>query len=202
VSHFTIDKGETWSACSGLPEGILVAADGVNPLRFYAFDPVAGKLLFSTNGAVRFESAEFKFAAAPATGSGPGFDVTRRAKLSATPGAEGDLWLAFGGNGLWHSTNGGAGFMRLENVDGAMALGFGLSTEKTYPMLFLFGTIGGQQGIFHSGDTGKTWSRINDDDHQFGWIDKIAGDPRITGRVYLATSGRGIIYGDPVSSSK
>ena len=41
--------------------------------------------------------------------------------------------------------------------------------------------------------------RVNDDTHQFGSITRIAGDPRLFGRVYLATGGRGIIYGEPKS---
>src|SRR5262249_28309780 len=44
---------------------------------------------------------------------------------------------------------------------------------------------------------GGTWVRINDDQHQWGTANAaIAGDPRVYGRVYIATNGRGIIYGD------
>ena len=40
--------------------------------------------------------------------------------------------------------------------------------------------------------------RINDDQHQWGRAGDtaITGDPRIYGRVYIGTNGRGIIYGD------
>ncbi len=34
--------------------------------------------------------------------------------------------------------------------------------------------------------------------HQWGLIHCVAVDPRIYGRVYLGTHGRGILYGDPV----
>jgi hypothetical protein len=51
--------------------------------------------------------------------------------------------------------------------------------------------------LFRSVDAGETWVRINDDSHQFGWINHVTGDPRVYGRVYFATGGRGIIYGDP-----
>ena len=44
---------------------------------------------------------------------------------------------------------------------------------------------------------GATWVLINDDQHRYGWISMIIGDPRTYGRVYLGTGGRGIIYGDP-----
>jgi hypothetical protein len=53
------------------------------------------------------------------------------------------------------------------------------------------------EGIFRSTDIGATWVRVNDDEHQYGYINRLTGDPRVFGRVYLATSGRGVVYGDP-----
>ena len=41
------------------------------------------------------------------------------------------------------------------------------------------------------------WVRINDDQHQWGLLLHITGDPRLYGRVYVGTHGRGIVHGDP-----
>jgi hypothetical protein len=57
--------------------------------------------------------------------------------------------------------------------------------------------VAGVRGIFRSDNEGASWVRINDDQHQYAWTGKaITGDPRVYGRVYFATNGRGIIYGD------
>lgn len=197
VPYFTTDRGQTWNECGGLDAGIRVVADAQDSMRFYAYDPQAGKLLASTNGGVSFTSTPATFPMSLGSRSGFGFDIPSGADLSVTPGQSGDLWLAFGTNGLWHSTDGGNHFVRFENVAAALAFGFGCPPSgRSFPALFLFGNVGTQHGIFRSDDAGQSWIRLNDDQHQFGWITKLTGDPRVFGRVYLATTGRGIIYGD------
>ena len=57
--------------------------------------------------------------------------------------------------------------------------------------------VEGVRGVYRSDDFGGTWTRINDDQHQWGLILQGAGDPRIYGRVYVGTHGRGVVYGDP-----
>jgi photosystem II stability/assembly factor-like uncharacterized protein len=69
---------------------------------------------------------------------------------------------------------------------------------KTIPP-FLWPQGGGDAaaGLYRSDDEGATWVRINDAQHQWGnRFECIAGDPRIYGRVYVGTNGRGILYGD------
>ena len=120
--------------------------------------------------------------------------------LSATPGLEGDLWVAFRTNGLYHSTNAGATFTKLDTVQEAYSLGFGKAAPgKKYPALYLAGKAGNLQALFRSDDAGESWVRINDDQHQYGSINAVTGDPRVYGRVYFATGGRGVIYGDRVA---
>jgi photosystem II stability/assembly factor-like uncharacterized protein len=184
----TVDGGHHWTNCLGTSPRQRVIADPVNSSRFYAFDARSGKILASTNGASSFGETAAAF---PPT-AGPGDAV-----LSATPGLEGDLWLALCENGLYHSTDGGATFTKAGAVQNARSLGFGKAAGGSkFPTLYLAGTVGNISGLFRFVDTGATWSRINDDQHQYGAICHVTGDPRIFGRVYFATVGRGIIYGD------
>jgi xyloglucan-specific exo-beta-1,4-glucanase len=82
-------------------------------------------------------------------------------------------------------------------------LGFGKAAPgASYPAIYLVGVVGGVQGIFRSTDEGASWLRINDDQHQYGWIGQtITGDPHVFGRVYLGTNGRGILTGGPAGGS-
>ena len=100
--------------------------------------------------------------------------------------------------GLWHSTDRGATFARVAGVDEADTIGFGRAAPgQAYPALYASARIGGVRGIFRSDTAGATWVRINDDAHQWGWTGSaITGDPRVYGRVYVGTNGRGIVYGD------
>lgn len=187
--QYTTGFGTSWSASGGIPSGAIVESDRVDPKTFYGFK--SGKFYVSSDGGATFT-------ASAATGLPSGDSV----RFKALPGAKGDVWLAGGASdgayGLWHSTDGGASFTKLSNVDQADTIGFGkAATGASYQTLYTSAKIGGVRGIFRSTDKGASWTRINDDAHQWGWTGgAITGDPRIYGRVYIATNGRGIIYGD------
>jgi hypothetical protein len=187
--QYSTGFGNAWQASSGIPAGAIVESDRVDPRTFYGFK--SGKFYVSTDGGATFTASS-------ASGLPSGDSV----RFKALPGTKGDIWLAGGATdgayGLWHSTDGGASFTKLSNVAQADTIGFGkAATGASYQTLYTSAKIGGVRGIFRSTDKGATWTRINDDAHQWGWTGgAITGDPRIYGRVYIATNGRGVIYGD------
>ncbi|MFV0132718.1 cellulose binding domain-containing protein [Streptomyces sp. HMX87] len=187
--HHSTGFGTSWQASSGIPAGAIVESDRVDPKRFYGFK--SGAFYVSTDGGATFEKS-------PATGLPTGDSV----RFKALPGGKGDVWLAGGEPdgpyGLWHSTDGGASFTKLANVDEADTIGFGKAAPgASYQTLYTSAEIGGVRGIFRSTDKGASWTRVNDDAHQWGWTGAaITGDPRVYGRVYVATNGRGVVYGD------
>ncbi|MEV1146516.1 cellulose binding domain-containing protein [Micromonospora sp. NPDC049799] len=179
--------GTSWTPSAGIPANATVESDRVDPNRFYGFG--GGRFHVSTDGGATFT-------ASAATG------LPTSAVFKAVPGRAGELWLA-GSNGLWRSTDGGASFTRSSTVTSARNVGFGKAAPgRTYPALFLIGTVDGQHGVFRSDDTGATWVRINDDRHQYGNAgEALTGDPRMYGRVYLGTNGRGILVADRVGGT-
>ncbi|MHA5047224.1 cellulose binding domain-containing protein [Streptomyces sp. SD15] len=193
--QYTTGFGTSWSASSGIPAGAIVESDRVDPRTFYGFK--SGKFYVSSDGGATFT-------ASAATGLPNGDSV----RFKALPGTKGDVWLAGGASdgayGLWHSTDGGATFAKLSNVEQADTIGFGkAATGASYQTLYTSAKIAGVRGIFRSTDKGATWTRINDDTHQWGWTGAaITGDPRVYGRVYVATNGRGVIYGDSSDSGE
>jgi photosystem II stability/assembly factor-like uncharacterized protein len=196
-ASFTTNRGVTWTNCDGLSSGVSVIADPVNASRFYAFDAPTGKLMASTNSAATFEPTATSLPSSQDAGGG--------GVLAATPRLQGDLWVGSRNIGLYHSIDGGTSFTKLNNVGGADALGFGKAAPgKTFRALYLLGRINQLQAYYRSDDAGQTWVRINDDQHQFGAPNRplVIGDPRIYGRVYLTTGGRGVIYGDRVSNTR
>lgn len=183
------DNGAGWSEVPTFPKGATPVADPADPTRFYAYDTDTGTLYASTDSGLTFTAG--------ATGL-PSGDT--QFELVAAPGRVGDLWLSVKWNGLYRSTDGGATFTKLSSCWASYTLGFGKAAEGAdYPALYLVGSTESITAVYRSDDEAKTWVRINDDRHQWGWIgETISGDPRVYGRVYIATNGRGIQYGDPV----
>ncbi|MFG2059210.1 cellulose binding domain-containing protein [Micromonospora sp. NPDC048930] len=179
----SVGFGNSWTAATGIPANATVESDRVNPNKFYGVSN--GRFYVSTNGGAAFT-------ATAATGL-----PTTGVKFKALPGVEGDLWLA-GEGGLWHSTNSGASFTKVTGVSASVNVGFGKAAPgRTYPALFVIGTVDGRHGVYRSDDTGASWVRIDDDQHQYGNAgEALTGDPRVYGRVYLGTNGRGILVAD------
>ncbi|MEV0429877.1 cellulose binding domain-containing protein [Micromonospora sp. NPDC050495] len=179
----SVGFGNSWTAATGIPANATIESDRVNPNKFYGFSN--GKFYVSTNGGAAFTATAAT--GLPSTG----------VKFKALPGAEGDIWLA-GEGGLWRSTNSGASFAPVTGVSTSINVGFGKAAPgRTYPALFVIGTVDGKHGVYRSDDTGASWVRINDDQHQYGNAgEALTGDPRVYGRVYLGTNGRGILVAD------
>ncbi|HZL20117.1 MAG TPA: sialidase family protein [Polyangia bacterium] len=204
LPYVTSDKGASWTACAGLPKDTRVVADRVNPQRFYAMALFDGKLFESLDGATHFTERPLILPGGlPKRGGGGKDNRTDRGddrggqdRIYATPGRQGDLWLA-AYDGLYHAPA-KADFVRVPAVEQIHAFGFGKAAPHAkLPALYLVGTVQGQRGFFRSTDGGATWLRINDDQHQWGLVLQITGDPKKFGRVYVGTHGRGTFYGDP-----
>jgi hypothetical protein len=187
--HVSTTLGSSWTASTGVPTGARVEADRVDPDVFYAF--AGGTFYVSTDGGA-------SFSATPVTD----LPTQGQVRFGAVPGRAGDVWLAGGAPGsaygLWRSTDAGASFERVADVDEGDAIGFGKAAPGAdYPTVYTSSRIDGVRGIFRSDDAGGTWVRINDDERQWAWTGSVVtGDPEVYGRVYVGTNGRGVVLGD------
>ncbi len=190
--------GGSWTACSGLPSGAMVASDRSNATTFYATYPsewVYGNsvtIYESTNSGASFTQVN-TIAVNWGDANGNGQWVMPRSVF----GEPGEFWVSTY-NALFRFTNGGSSVTALANVyEPKGPVGFGKAASgQTHPAVFLSGTVNGTQGIFRCDDgAGVTWTSISNASKPFipGWIE---GDESIYGRCYIAPGARGILYGD------
>jgi photosystem II stability/assembly factor-like uncharacterized protein len=199
--YFTRNNGATWAQSQGLPNNTRVIAGRQDPLKFYAVALFDGKLYVSSDGAATFTEQPLTLPdGLPQRGGNRGDNRGGQDRLYATPGKEGDLWLA-AFNGLYHSADTGKTFARLGGVEEIHAFGFGKAKPGANdPALYLIGVVHGLRGVFRSDNAAGSWVRTNDDQHQWGLVLQITGDPKQYGRVYVGTHGSGTIYGDPAGA--
>jgi xyloglucan-specific exo-beta-1,4-glucanase len=218
VPSYTTDNGATWTATNlpaltpigGFPRSYRLAADRKNPNKVYAYDSggawwgTAGKVYVSTDGGRTFTLSQGSVSANLRANP---FTVT---SLAVNPNVEGDLWLA-DGNSVYHSVDSGASWTKLNNfasiwggretwqwpdAQGAsvVALGKAKGGASYSAALYVVGVIGGVWGVHRSDDAGATWTRFNDDAHQYGGFSLMAADQNVYGRVYAAGGCRGMYY--------
>jgi hypothetical protein len=186
TTHGAASTCATWTTSTGLPSGALVAADRVTAKTFYATS--GDSLYVSTNSGATFTVA----------GTLNGTAGYPRPVF----GEAGEVWVAVSDGSLYRFTNVGTSTpvvsTVVSTVTSAYGVGFGkAATGQTHPATYVIGTVGGQYGFFRSDDgIGTSWVRINDDEHQYGWVSYIGGDENTYGRAFVATGGRGYVYRD------
>ena len=179
---YSRNLGATWNAATGVAPQAQIVSDRVKAGVFYAYS--GSTLIMSTDGGETWTTIQHGL---PVGGT-----------LVVLPDAQGDLWLAAVGSGLFANTGTVAAplLTSISSVEGAYQLTFGAPAgDSTIPTLYLNGQIAGINGIYRSTDGGLTWIQINDNSHQWGQLNGICGDMRTFGTVYIATGGRGIIWG-------
>lgn len=197
-AYYSTNGGSSWTSSRGYPlSGGVSSGSYFYPVAdraangyFYTYDFSTGAILESANNGKSFATIYSGLDVLPSYAS--------QSQLLSIPGSvRRDLWLG-NPNGLYHIAGATASPVKIANIQAVYSVGYGApATGQTYPAIYIVGKVNNIYGIFQSTDTGATWTRINDDQHQFNSIGAIAGDPRVFGRVYLAGGGRGVIIGSP-----
>ncbi len=207
------DGGAHWRTVPLRPATSLtlqVVADVRVSESFLVYDPAAVQSAADKSGVRTVEAGSLYGVDSSGTVRDLSKSVPREGRLRVSTQDPATLWI--GSNaGLWRSVDTGVRWQALPNVAAAYAVGFGkaASGRKT-PAIYMAGALTGTTeaapprgdqtrggGIYRSLDDGDHWQRIDDADHRFAWIEQITGDPRVFGRVYLGTNGRGVLWGDP-----
>jgi len=195
--QITRDRGRSWRTVRGLPPLARPVADRVDPKRFYALDFATGDMLVSSDAGASFARVATRGLPLDIRADRPTWREDAW-PLRATPGRMGELWFV-SRLGLFHSRDGGRVFVQVGSPLSVEMLDFGKAAPgRDHPALFAVGTQDGMRAIWRSDDAGRSWLRVNDARHEYGRAFRcIAGDPRVFGRVYVGTDGRGILYGEP-----
>ncbi|MDD4969393.1 MAG: T9SS type A sorting domain-containing protein [Paludibacter sp.] len=184
VLYWTDNKGTTWNKTATMPTNATPVPDGVDPLKFYLHNTSTGKIYRSDDGAKTFNIIS-------SVGTIGGSSV-----LKTIPGKAGHVWINNAGK-IRYSTNEGASFTTCSNYScSAFALGKE-APDKDYPTVYIWGkaTSTTPEAMYRSVDMGKTWIRVNDDEHEWGHLanaGNIEADQNVYGRVFKSTAGMGM----------
>jgi len=194
------NRGKSWQKVEGLRKSADVpdwsasdlqpVADRVEPKHVVIYDALEGLLYLSDDWGVTFRKGSEALPTIPNY-------ALMVADIEAVPGRSGHLWISTGKE-LYRSSDGGKTAHPVMSVEESYGVGIGKAASgAAYPTVFLAGQVNGKKGVFRSTDEGGHWVRVSDDDHQYGTVNVVEGDPRVFGRVYIGPAGRGIVVGEP-----
>lgn len=201
IPSYTSDGGKTWKPSQGAPSNAIsdrwdythpLASDRTSSALFYLFHH--GAFFVSSDGGQHFQQTA-QLAAPPFdTRSGqPGPSV------KTTPGVRGQVFVCLAENGLWRSDDAGLSFHPVAGIDYCQLFALGRPAPgSSQSTLFVYGVVSGVSGIFRSDDLGHSYLRIDSPSQPIGDQAMVMeADPRVFGRVYIGTNGRGTFYGQP-----
>lgn len=196
--YYSVNRGSSWTASTGSPTGAVatpddiyckdfaLAADAVDDNKFYVFK--SGFLYKSTNGGATWAAAN---STAIPTKNSFLFVVAR-------PGVNGEVWVSLDGNGLYKTTNSGSTFTKISSLTISKAFSIGApASVGGIPAIYIYGTVGSVLGLYRSLDLGSSWDKIDGAEKFSAGVKSLAADRSVFGRIYVATGGRGIMYGTP-----
>lgn len=201
--HYTTNGGASWIKSTGTPENLengcteqwsasqFLIADKVNGNKFYYYcDRTSGSsnggFYISSNGGASFTAANINTL--------PG---AYKSTIVSVPGKEGHVFYCSksSGSSLYRTMDGGFTWATIAGITNCSSIGIGKAVAgSTEPTLFIHATINGKKSVYRSINYGNSWTDIDDGTLPSN-ISNITGDMRDASKVYLATGGRGIIYG-------
>jgi photosystem II stability/assembly factor-like uncharacterized protein len=191
----TQDGGKSWQRIE-LPFSRgkkSLESNRVNGLVFYYFND--GTFYRSTDAGKNFFPTEASF---------PTVDHNRIvSNVVAVSGMEEEVWVSLDTDGLYRSSDSGSSFFKVKNVEKVLLFDFGRPLEgMTNPVLYLYGNVKGENGVFRSLDFGKKWQSITPENEVgIGCAPMVMeASEQHAGLVFIGTGGRGIFYGIPVNN--
>jgi BNR/Asp-box repeat len=170
-SHYSHDGGKSWKPSAGFPikSGYWIfalkqrslAADPFTPDKFYFVASWAGGFYVSTDGGKSWQQQHKAGLSS----------LNHHSQLAVNRAVNNDLWFCDGWDGanehgLWHSTNGGRSFTKLDGIEYAITLCLGAGSPKSKDSkcaVYFYGKLAASPdwGIFRSTDAGATWQRVS-----------------------------------------
>ena len=187
----------SWPGNGFFDNNRIVTADQVIPNTFYIFHDGSGHGVYkTTNGGANWTQVYTQSGGQPFAYSAGGNEI-----MECVPGELGNLFYSPGaanGAGWYQSTNGGATWNAVSNVEGVYAFGFGaVASGHSYPTIFIAGWVNNVYGIWRSLDDATTWTQLGPwPNGSLDTVKTITGDPGSYKNVYIGFAGSGYMYGE------
>jgi hypothetical protein len=205
--YYSRDRGATWSSAqmNGLEAGQflhnryvqarkILVADPDTPGHFYALGSDA------TGAAILWKSVDGGASWNVTWKSGPAEAGTNGFMLDSTLVATGGYLIAAPGTrgGCFYRSRDGEQWEKMCTIKDALGMGVGAPSagENEHAALYTYGSVDGNTGIYRSTDYGTHWQRLSEEPNgMYVGIRAIAGDPEVSGRLYVALAGGGFLVG-------